>query len=503
VLIWHKWSRICEALHLPIPSKALYDSDASDFPSERTMTWSRRQVDSDHSLSPHFASRRPATSLRGSAASRSIRVLMLLLACTQLHGCEGDESTRLYCSRGQEPFLGTANFSCVDCAQGKYKPSDGSSACWPCPPDSFSSSERAEDMSSGTPSVVPAPFRDPGYSVIAGLAFSRVRSTLFFADDNHQIKAAVIARNGSVSAVVVAGAPAWGSDNGVGTFARFTHPSDLDLTPDGSALIVADTGNQLVRKITLSTYQTTSIGYPGTGGSIDGSDTSSPRCRFYVPTGVRVHRNGSAFVLDSFTSRIRVISPDFTTVKSLRMVEGLAYARRIIFSADYQNLIISSLSGSSEMGANRLTEVRITDSATIKEVGAGDASTVDGDALSAHFNRPLAMDWTTEGALLVGQEGDGALRVVDWESGRVSTLLTASAAAKHLMLGVAALAYVPQIRGRHNRTNGVFVGAATGLFPAWEIKFVQWSAGASACSACPGTAKEPCNRQESPRKEPY
>lgn len=391
----------------------------------------------------------------------------------------------------------TANVSCVDCAQGTYKPSDGSAPCWPCPPDTFSSSERAEDMLSGTPFVAPVAFRDPSHSVVSGLAFSRARNTLYFADDNHQIKAAVIARNDSTSvsdAVVVAGAPAWGSDNGVGTTARFANPSDIDLTPDGSALIVADTGNQLVRKITLSTYNTTSLGFPSMGGSIDGSDTSSPRCRFYVPTCVRVHRNGSIFVLDSFTSRIRVISQDFTTVTSLEVIEGLAYARRIVFAANYQHLIITSLSGLSGISANKLTEVRIADSETIKVVGAGDASTVDGVGLSAHFNRPSAMEWTTEGALLVGQEGDGALRVVDWESGRVSTLLTASTAATNLMLGASALAYAPQIRGRHNRTNGIFVGAATGLFPAWRIKLVQWSVGASACSACPGAVNELYNR---------
>ena len=46
---------------------------------------------------------------------------------------------------------------------------------------------------------------------------------------------------------VVAGGAAPGRENGVGTFARFDNPSDLDISPDGSVLYVADTGNHLVR----------------------------------------------------------------------------------------------------------------------------------------------------------------------------------------------------------------------------------------------------------------
>ena len=41
--------------------------------------------------------------------------------------------------------------------------------------------------------------------------------------------------------------------NGVGTFANFYNPSDMAMTPDGSALYVLDSGNRALRKIITST----------------------------------------------------------------------------------------------------------------------------------------------------------------------------------------------------------------------------------------------------------
>ena len=418
-------------------------------------------------------------------------ILVLLLLFQHAHGAAN------LCVAGQEASA-ELNSTCIDCAQGTFKPAAGSSICSPCPADTFSSSERAQDMSAATPFVRSVPLRDwdaaavDAAAVISGLVYSHKRSSLYLSDQNQpRIVEAVMAINGSVTQVaVIAGDGSLGSNNGVGTWARFSNPSDLDLTRDGDALIVADPGNHLVRRIALieaggiTQFATISLGYAGIGGYVDGSDSSSPRCRFHTPTGVRVHRNGSIFVMDSFNNRIRVISPDFVSVTSMGSIAGLSNARKLVFAAE-DLIIISSASGVMGTSANKLTEVRITDSATIKIIGGGDAATVDGIGRSARFNRPVAMEWTTEGALLVGQEGDGAIRLVDWPTGTVSTFLPESTAAFHRMLSSSAFSYTPQIRTNKNRTNGVYVGAFTGQWPAWEVRLVQWTAGASACTACP------------------
>lgn len=83
--------------------------------------------------------------------------------------------------------------------------------------------------------------------------------------------------------------------------ARFSSPSGLAVGPDG-ALYVADTGNQVIRKIdahgNVSTFA---------GCAPDGSVTST-LC-FDTPIGVAVDATGMVYVSDSAHSRIRRIDP--------------------------------------------------------------------------------------------------------------------------------------------------------------------------------------------------
>jgi len=146
--------------------------------------------------------------------------------------------------------------------------------CQPCPANTFSAGERAQDMARATPLVRKATASIGGEVISVGtcfeagsflapsvdthclgprqgLAFSQETNLLYIADEGiHQIKAVLVSPEGCQQerAVVVAGQTA-GSENGVGTSARFNTPSDLDISPDGSALYVADTGNHLARVV--------------------------------------------------------------------------------------------------------------------------------------------------------------------------------------------------------------------------------------------------------------
>lgn len=66
-------------------------------------------------------------------------LLLLLLALSRAQPCDP----------GTEPVQGT----CVNCDQGKFKASAGAAKCLPCPLDTFSAGERAEDMVRATPYV--------------------------------------------------------------------------------------------------------------------------------------------------------------------------------------------------------------------------------------------------------------------------------------------------------------------------------------------------------------
>ena len=265
-----------------------------------------------------------------------------------------------------------------------------------------------------------------------GLALSHDSTTLYIADkSHHQIKKVELSDTGSQigNASAVCGQPnTAGSANGIATSSTLNQPGDLAVTPDGTALIVADTGNHLVRKILLTSqgpapqYSTYSLGYPGETGFVDGRDNSTPRCRFDHPFGLAIHQDGRTFVVDRNSAKIRMISADFMSVSSMAHVVDLSRPQRLVFYNNFQHLIVSSSppSGTFFASNHMLTEISIQDATRVRWLG-GVEGHADGVGVSARFRRPTALAWTPEGALLVGDSG-GAIRVVRWDSGEVGTL---------------------------------------------------------------------------------
>ena len=135
---------------------------------------------------------------------------------------------------------------------------------------------------------------------------------IYIADSrNHCVRA--LSADGQVE--TVAGAPGVsGFADGLGDRALFFAPAGLAIAADGS-LLVADTGNHCIRRITpaglVTTYagsaaQRDDLGRP-LGGYRDGP-AGDPR--FCYPVGIAVDRRGFTYVADAGNSSIRRISPN-------------------------------------------------------------------------------------------------------------------------------------------------------------------------------------------------
>jgi sugar lactone lactonase YvrE len=109
-----------------------------------------------------------------------------------------------------------------------------------------------------------------------------------------------------------------GSVDGTGPSARFNSPAGVAVDTDGN-LVVADTQNHVIRKITASGVVTTVAGMAGVGGSADGTASTA---QFLGPQGVAVDSVGNVFVADSGNHTIRKIPPNGVTTT----VAGLAGA---------------------------------------------------------------------------------------------------------------------------------------------------------------------------------
>jgi sugar lactone lactonase YvrE len=113
-----------------------------------------------------------------------------------------------------------------------------------------------------------------------------------------------IAPDGSVT-TVAGGEP--GYRDGPASTARFDTPSGLVVDAAG-AVLVADTGNNVIRRIAPDGRVTTVAG-DGVPGDRDGP---ADQARFRAPTGVAVDARGRVIVADTFNDRIRAIEPDGT-----------------------------------------------------------------------------------------------------------------------------------------------------------------------------------------------
>jgi sugar lactone lactonase YvrE len=106
-------------------------------------------------------------------------------------------------------------------------------------------------------------------------------------------------------AVVTLAGGGYGFSDATGPAARFASLRGIALEPSGN-LIVVDTGNHAIRRVTPEGVVTTVAG--GTGqGFVDGIAT---KAQFNRPSGVAVDAQGTIFVADTDNAAIRVITTD-------------------------------------------------------------------------------------------------------------------------------------------------------------------------------------------------
>ncbi len=113
-----------------------------------------------------------------------------------------------------------------------------------------------------------------------------------------------VASDGTVT--TLAGSAGWmGAVDGTGATARFFAPKALAVDASGN-IYVADTANQLIRKVTPSGVVTTLAGLSGQAGMQDGTGTQA---QFSSPAGIAVGSDGNIYVADTGNSSVREVTP--------------------------------------------------------------------------------------------------------------------------------------------------------------------------------------------------
>ncbi len=121
--------------------------------------------------------------------------------------------------------------------------------------------------------------------------------------------------------------------DGYGDNAQFNNPYAVAEDAAGN-IYVSDTGNGVIRKITPSRVVSTLAGLAGNVGSADGNGAAA---RFWNPQGLAVDGTGNVYVADTGNNLIRKISPmgQVTTIAGLAgsgRVRGRTQARQARFN---------------------------------------------------------------------------------------------------------------------------------------------------------------------------
>ena len=181
---------------------------------------------------------------------------------------------------------------------------------------------------------------------------------------NHCIRAI----DGAVVRTLAGACGTSGFADGSASKARFNSPNGLAVM--GTYLLVADTGNNVIRAVLMATGSVITIAGSGTPGYKD--DTRN-RAEFRSPIDLVVDQGGNIYVTDSLNHAVRKV-----------------------------------------VGAFRRGGTVTT------EAGTGTPGKDDGEALKARFSTPWGIALDQAGNIFVADRGNHAIRTIS--SGRVSTL---------------------------------------------------------------------------------
>lgn len=218
-----------------------------------------------------------------------------------------------------------------------------------------------------------------------------------------------------------AGNIAGGSLNGIGTAASFSSLQGIATDADGN-VYVADSGNQLIRKITPAGVVSTLAG-SGVAGADNGPAASAS---FHSPIGVAVDAAGNVYVADVFNNMIRKITPN-GIVSTLAGSGGRGYDNGAGATATFTSIKRIAVDGSGNVYVGDFTTIRkITPDGVVStlagrstpEIGGHD-TIVDGKGSEASFSVADGISVDGAGNIYVGDLG--AIRKIT-PAGMVTTL---------------------------------------------------------------------------------
>lgn len=263
-----------------------------------------------------------------------------------------------------------------------------------------------------------------GLGFSSAIAFDGVDKLYVAEPSNHSIRRI---DTSTYAVTTVAGFAAYpGTTDGAAADARFSSPSGIAV--GGGALFVADTGNHTIRKIDLSTGMVSTLaGSPGMMGSSDGEKSAA---RFKSPRGILYDGPDTLYVCDTGNSIIRKVTISTGAAALYAGAAGMPgsmpgagsaarFNSPFAIAADNQgNLYVSD-------GNHTIRKiVKLTAEVTLLAGVAGSTGTANGGS-TARFSSPTYVAVDSANVLYVTDSANFTIRTVNVSTADVQTLVGA------------------------------------------------------------------------------
>lgn len=247
---------------------------------------------------------------------------------------------------------------------------------------------------------------------------------LYIADTNNNV-VRKMTPGGTISTVAGSGASGYSGDGGPATSATLNFPSGIALDGAGNVYI-ADTENNVIRKVTAAGTITTLAGTGKAGYSGDHGQATSAELN--APWGLTLDTAGDLYIADSSNNLIRRVAPTGT-------ITSVAGTGKAGYSGDSGPAISATLHTPSGVTLDTAGDLYIADmgNAVIRKVTAGGSITTvagtgkagysgdNGPATSAELAGPMGVAVDGSGNIYIAIQGNQAVRKVT-PGGTISTV---------------------------------------------------------------------------------
>ena len=238
-----------------------------------------------------------------------------------------------------------------------------------------------------------------------------------------------------------AGSGTAGATNGTGTAASFDEPFGVATDLQGN-VYVSDVANNLIRKITPAGVVTTLAGN-GNQGEGNGTGTSSS---FNTPYGIATDISGNVYVADYGNQLVRKITPAgvVTTLAGTYATTGFVNGTGAAASFDYPRNVATDSQGNVYV-ADQLNNCirKITPAGVVTTfAGSGTAGSANGTGSSASFYYPTGVAVDSQGNVYVADSQNQAIRKIT-PAGVVTTIAGNGSQGAVNATGTAATFYYP------------------------------------------------------------